>query len=594
MRIAAGGSKLARSRRKREPGLTVSGESQRSGVGVEPEIPSTASVADSDSARLIAAAPVLIWSAGLDRCNDWFSPSWSAYTGRDPDELLGEGWTRAIHPEDLDRCLGIRATSFEARAPFSMDLRVRRHDGQYRWMLDNGVPRFGADGTAIGYVGSCVDIHERKELEESLAERTQQLRLAERRQGQFLAMLSHELRNPLAPIANVASVLRTLEHSNPILVRLREILERQVGRLGRLVEELIDVTRAAQGQISLVREPVSIDSIVQAAVASSHDKLNAGGHRLEVDVPDEQLYVRGDAGRLAQALANLIGNAAKFSFEPGVIAITVRRAARTVHLSVKDSGQGIASDFLPHAFELFAQQDQTLARSLGGMGVGLTLARRIAQLHGGDVEGFSEGLGKGAEFILWLPLLEQAPAEATGTPLRLGESCRVLIVEDNADTLESLRLQMELWGNEVSTARTAEEALEKAVAARPFAEAFDVAAVKLGDPARERQADAEAAEGSRQGLVLLREQLERVRKELRVNPCALILHRDLDGPGGTPLAEVERQLTLATLQHFGRHKEKTAATLGISLKTLYNRLKEYAAEDGEPLSTEPGALDEVR
>jgi CheY-like chemotaxis protein/two-component sensor histidine kinase len=264
-------------------------------------------------------------------------------------------------------------------------------------------------------------------------------------------------------------VLRTLEHSNPILVRLREILERQVGRLGRLVEELIDVTRAAQGQISLMREQVTVDGIVQTAVANSHDRLNAGRHRLEVDVPDERLYVRGDPGRLAQALANLIANAAKFSFEPGVVTITVRRAAKTVHISVKDTGQGIAPDFLPHAFELFAQQDQTLARSLGGMGVGLTLARRIAQLHGGDVEGFSEGLGKGAEFILWLPLLDEstAPAPPAAAPLRLGETCRVLIVEDNADALESLRLQMELWGNEVSTARTAEEALEKAAAARP-------------------------------------------------------------------------------------------------------------------------------
>ena len=126
-------------------------------------------------------------------------------------------------------------------------------------------------------------------------------------------MLSHELRNPLAPIANAASVLRTLEHSNPILVRLREILDRQVGRLSRLVEELIDVTRAAQGQISLVRERVFVDGIVQSAVAQSHDKLNAGKHRLEVDVPDQRLQVRGDPGRLAQALANLIGNAAKFT-----------------------------------------------------------------------------------------------------------------------------------------------------------------------------------------------------------------------------------------------------------------------------------------
>jgi len=469
MQIAVAGGKLARSRRNREPELIVSGETQRSGAAVEPGIPSPAHAPESESARLIAAAPVLIWSAGLDRHNDWFSPSWSAYTGRNADELLGDGWTRAIHPEDLDRCLGIRATSFEARAPFSMDLRVRRHDGQYRWMLDNGVPRFGADGAAIGYVGSCVDIHERKELEESLAERTQQLRLAERRQGQFLAMLSHELRNPLAPIANAASVLRTLESSNPILVRLREILERQVARMGHLIEELIDVTRAAQGQISLVREQLSIDSVVQAAVAANHDKLTTARHRLDVDVPDARLFVRGDRGRLAQALSHLIINAAKFTFEPSTISISVRRAARTVQIAVKDQGAGIDPKFLPHAFELFAQQDQTLARTLGGLGVGLTLARRIAQLHGGDVEGFSEGPGRGSEFVLWLPLIEPEAAvdEVDSGMPRLSESYRVLIVEDNADTLESLRLQMELWGTEVRTARNGEEALDMATQFRP-------------------------------------------------------------------------------------------------------------------------------
>jgi PAS domain S-box-containing protein len=493
MQIAAGGAALGRSGREREPGLIVSGESQRSGVDVRPDIRHAEDAAESESARLIAAAPVLIWSAGLDRRNDWFSPSWSAYTGRSADELLGDGWTRAIHPEDLDRCLGIRATSFEARAPFSMDLRVRRHDGQYRWMLDNGVPRIGADGAAIGYVGSCVDIHERKELEESLAERTQQLRLAERRQGQFLAMLSHELRNPLAPIANAASVLRTLESTNPILVRLREILERQVARMGHLIEELIDVTRAAQGQISLVREQVSVESVVQAAVAASHDKLTAAGHRLDVDVPDERLFVRGDRGRLAQALSHLIINAAKFTFEPSAISISVRRAARTVQIAVKDQGAGIDPTFLPHAFELFAQQDQTLARTLGGLGVGLTLARRIAQLHGGDVEGFSEGPGRGSEFVFWLPLIEPDAASDepdTGVP-RLSESYRVLIVEDNADTLESLRLQMELWGTEVSTARNAEEALETAAQFRPQIVLCDIGlpgmdGLRLVEPLRDR------------------------------------------------------------------------------------------------------------
>ncbi len=428
-----------------------------------------ATAVESDRIGAIAdAAPVLIWSTSFDGDGDWFSGSWAGYTGRPVAELQGNGWVRSVHPEDVDRCVGIQRTSFEAGVSFSLDLRLRRHDGEYRWMLDNAVPRLGPDGTVAGFVGTLVDIHDRKALEEALAERTQQLRLAERRQGQFLAMLSHELRNPLAPIANAASVLRTLEHTNPILVRLREIIERQVGRMGHLIEELIDVTRAAQGQVSLVREQVSLESIVQEAVAKSHDKLNAGRHTLAVEVPDERLFVRGDSGRLAQALSHLVFNAAKFSFEPSTIGITVRRAAKTVQIAVKDRGQGIDPGFLPHAFELFAQQDQTLARSLGGLGVGLTLARRIAQLHGGDVEGFSDGPGQGSEFVLWLPLMdpETASPSDSGVP-QLSESYRVLIVEDHPDALESLRLQMELWGNEVSTAPNAREALEVARRVRP-------------------------------------------------------------------------------------------------------------------------------
>ena len=446
----------------------MSGNTQSEGTTGSPHRPADRNRPLEAGLQAIDAAPVLIWSATLAGANEWLSPSWATFTGRPIDELSGDGWMQSVHQEDRERCAGIRAASFQAAAPFTMDFRLRRHDGEYRWMLDNGVPRFGSDGAALGFVGSAVDIHERKTLEEALAERTQALRLAERRQGQFLAMLSHELRNPLAPIANAASVLRTLEHSNPILVRLREILDRQVGRLSRLVEELIDVTRAAQGQISLVRERISVDGIVQRAVAQSHNKINAGKHRLEVDVPDQRLQVRGDAGRLAQALANLIGNAAKFTFEPDVVTITVRRAAKTVQISVKDRGQGIDAAFLPLAFELFAQQDQTLARSLGGLGVGLTLARRIAQLHGGDVEAFSEGPGKGAEFVLWLPLLEASAANASPAPTaNPGQSYRMLIVEDDADALESLRLQMELWGNEVTTARSADEALAIATTSRP-------------------------------------------------------------------------------------------------------------------------------
>ncbi len=213
--------------------------------------------------------PGLLWMAGPDQRHEWFNPAWESYTGRTQDELRGERWLELLHAEDVERCRGIMAASFEARQAYMLDYRLRRHDGQYRWILDSGMPRFEADGAWAGYVGSGLDIDERKQAEEQLAERVRVLRVAERRQGAFLSMLSHELRNPLAPIANAASVLRSLEKTNPVLVRLREILERQVDRLERLVENLVDATRSAQGQISLVSEPIAIDSVVRGAVGSS-------------------------------------------------------------------------------------------------------------------------------------------------------------------------------------------------------------------------------------------------------------------------------------------------------------------------------------
>ncbi len=427
-----------------------------------------------------AAVPALVWSSDLQGRLDWLNPAWAAFTGCTLADLAGDGWMRAVHPEDLERCVGIRSTSYEARAPYAMDVRLRRHDGPFRWMLDQGVPRRDASGRIVGYVGSMVDIQERKVLEEALAERTQALRLSERRQGQFLATLSHEMRNPLAPIANAASVLRTLESSNPILVRLREILDRQVVRLGRLVDELVDATRAAQGQISLVRERVTVESIVQAAVARSHERITAGGHVLEIDTTDDALEVRGDPGRLAQALANILDNAAKFSPEPSTIRVQVRQVARTAHIAVSDRGRGMSADFLPHVFELFAQEDQSLGRTLGGLGVGLSLARRIAQLHGGDVEAFSEGSGQGSEVILWLPLADDAARPHASPPVAakpLRESYRVLVVEDNADARESLRLSMELWGNEVRTAADGPAAIELCQSWRP-----DIVLCDLGLP----------------------------------------------------------------------------------------------------------------
>ena len=433
--------------------------------------------ADADRRARIAvdSASAMLWMADAQGRYEWFNAACTGYTGRAADELRGDGWLGLVHLEDIERCSAVFAASFEAREPYTLDYRLLRHDGEYRWMLEHALPRFDAGGALAGYTGSVVETHPRKLVEARLAEELQSLRLAERRQSTFLATLSHELRNPLAPIANAASMLRSLETGNPTLARLRQILERQVSRLGHLVEDLIDATRAAQGQISLVAEQVTVDTLVRNAVAASADSLNEAGHTLDMQVPDPRLAVKVDLSRMTEALAGIIGNAVRFTLQPGVISLEVRRAGSNVEIGVRDPGVGISAEFLPHVFELFAQQHPALGRRPAGLGVGLTLARRIVQLHGGDIAAESQGPGTGARFVVTLPLAgaetgRNAPADMTPP----AQSHRVLIIGSADDAREAMRLQMEMWGNEVRLAESASDGLRTAEAFKPHIVLCDV------------------------------------------------------------------------------------------------------------------------
>jgi signal transduction histidine kinase len=315
-------------------------------------------------------------------------------------------------PEDLERCSGIFHASFDARQPFTMDFRLRRQDGTHRWVLANGMPRRSADGTFHGYTGSCLDIHERKELEERLAERTRALRLADRRKDEFLAMLAHDLRNPLGPIANATAILKMMESQMPAIAPVRQIVERQLEQLRRVIADMRDVTRITQAKLELRRETVGVGELVAHALESAQPQIDSRGHRLQLDVPPG-LAVLGDSMRLAQALSHLLVNAAKFMPGPGAIELSAEADAGWVRIHVKDAGQGIAPDFLPHVFEPFAQENQSKPRTNHGLGVGLTIAKRLAELHGGDISASSAGRGLGAEFVLSLPTAS-APA---GAPL---------------------------------------------------------------------------------------------------------------------------------------------------------------------------------
>lgn len=371
-----------------------------------------------DHFRLMAdSAPVMIWVTGPDKQFQWFNRPWLDFTGRTMDEERGSGWLWGVHPEDLERCSGIFHASFEARQPFAMDFRLKRKDGSHRWVLANGVPRCSADGAFHGYTGSCLDIHERKELEERLAERTRALRLADRRKDEFLAMLAHDLRNPLGPIANATAILKMMEAQTPAIAPVRQIVERQLEQLRRVIADMRDVTRITQAKLELRRETVAVGDLLQQALETAQPQLDSRGHRLQADVPPG-LAVLGDSMRLAQALSHLLVNAAKFTPAAGVIEVTAEADGGWARIRIKDPGQGISPDFLPHVFEPFAQENQSKPRTNHGLGVGLTIAKRLAELHGGDITAASAGHGQGAEFVLSLPLIAAiagASAKAQGT-----------------------------------------------------------------------------------------------------------------------------------------------------------------------------------
>jgi signal transduction histidine kinase/DNA-binding response OmpR family regulator len=302
---------------------------------------------------------------------------------------------------------------------------------------------------------------------------------ADRQKNEFLSMLAHELRNPLAPIRNAAQVLRVRDPDQPELRWARDVIDRQVDQLVRLVDDLLDVSRITQGKIRLVIEPVAVESIVSQAVETSRPVIDARKHLLSVSLPPDPLWVRGDAVRLAQVLTNLLNNAAKYTDEGGHIWLTVRRDGDEAVLSVRDTGVGIPRAMLGRIFELFSQVDRSLDRSQGGLGIGLTLVRYLMQMHGGTVYAFSAGPGQGSEFVARLPALavahrQRATDSDPATLVADGIGTRIMVVDDNRDAAFSLAMLLRLDGFEVRTACDGPGALEIAESFHPQAILLDI------------------------------------------------------------------------------------------------------------------------
>ncbi len=325
------------------------------------------------------------------------------------------------------------------------------------------------------------DISERKSLETQLRQKVGELADADRRKDEFLAMLAHELRNPLAPVRNALYIMKHRGRDETLLARAREIIEQEVSSMTRLVDDLLDVSRITTGKITLRPQQITLHAIIDKAVESTRPLFESKRHALRVEIPGGPIGLFADPVRIEQILVNLLTNAAKYTDLDGSIELEGRAHGGTVFVSVRDNGMGIAPEMLGRIFDLFQQAEDDLDRSLGGLGIGLTLARRLARLHGGELTAQSEGLGCGSEFLLSLPLGDMSaasgnPAAAAEEPAS-GQGRRILVVDDHQAMTESLSGVLRFWGHDCRVARNGLEAINEASAYHP-----DVILIDIGLP----------------------------------------------------------------------------------------------------------------
>ena len=425
----------------------------------------------------MGAAGLIAWEPDLQSDGDW----WDKPISRTFDVRSSvtsdffDGVTDFVHPED---CVFVAAAFQSAIATgkrYDCEFRVTRLGGQTRWLAIHGDTLRGRSGLVERVVGVVQDVTERKRSQDALSHYAEQLRDADHRKDEFLAMLAHELRNPLAPIRNAVQLLRNINLKSEHAVRTLDMIERQSTHLTRLVDDLLDVSRINEGKVILKQEVIDVNSVLTAAVELARPFVDANQHRLRITLPHEALYVQCDPARMTQVVSNLLNNAAKYTNPGGDIELVAERLDDTVMLKVRDNGIGIAPDLLPHIFELFTQAERAIDRSQGGLGIGLSLVKTLVALHGGSVEAVSAGLGRGSEFRIRLPLSAARRAEpvvaVSPTPIA---PRRILVVDDNVDSAESIGMLLQMDGHTVQYAHDGHAALDMAIAMRPDVTLLDI------------------------------------------------------------------------------------------------------------------------
>lgn len=418
--------------------------------------------------QLALHAPVGIFQTDARGDCLFVNERWCEIAGRSSAQAAHRGWVEAIHPDDRERVFAEWYHAAAEGREFTADYRFRTPDGRVTWVAGGAAPLKGPDGDVVQYLGTITDITESV--------------LAERRKDEFLATLAHELRNPLAAIRSGLHVLTTDTASAMQVGRARAVLQRQVQQMTRLVDDLLDVARITQGKITLQKQRVNLGSVITDAVEASRPLFEAAGQTLTVTLPASPMEVDGDPTRLTQVLWNLLANAAKFTPAGRPIWLTAEREGSEAVVTVRDTGAGISAEQLPRIFEMFSQVAPPTTHRQSGLGIGLALARGIVHLHGGHIEGSSEGVGRGSEFIVRLPLMHEPEVtlEASGgfaeksTRSEPRTSSRILIVDDHADNADMLDAMLQLEGHETRVVRDGGSALEAAAAFRPRIVLLDI------------------------------------------------------------------------------------------------------------------------
>jgi PAS domain S-box-containing protein len=405
----------------------------------------------------------------------WVSKPYADWIGRQPEEIVGQPISDVLGEEAFDRLLP-RFRQVLSGEPVRYEEEVNYRGIGPRWVSASYTPTVDAAGVVDGWVAVVIDTTERKRLEA-------ELRDADRHKNEFLATLAHELRNPLAPIRNAVEILNAKGTPDPDLRWGRDVIDRQVRHMARLLDDLLDVSRISHGKMELRKVRVELAAVVRNAVETSRPLIEAGGHELTVALPPAPLFLDADPVRLAQAFSNLLNNAARYTEAGGHIRLGVERQGSDVLVSVKDDGIGIAAEALPRIFEMFAQAKPALERSQSGLGIGLSLVKGVVELHGGRVEARSDGPGRGSEFIVRLPVLieklvREAPPGDEGEPPCVAK-CRILIVDDLMDSADSLAMLLRMTGHEVHTAYDGEEAVIAAEKFRPEVVLLDIGMPRL-------------------------------------------------------------------------------------------------------------------